>query len=160
MKTTKLWISITTIFCGAISFAFAASTIDLPQYGFQIEALDANPGSASISPLMMFLPSSDGFSPNVNVSIQAYPEPMKNYVALSKKQFALMHLQIVGEKQNGNSEWIVEYKGLVKENNIHFYARAIAKNGKVYLTTGTAKESQWNSIGRSIRQHVDSFKTK
>lgn len=160
MKTTKLWISIATIFYCAISFTFAASTIDLPQYGFQIEALDANPGPASISPLMMFLPSSDGFSPNINVSIQPYPDSMKDYISLSKKQFAQMDWQIVSEKQNGSDEWVVEYKGLVKENSLHFYARAVAKNGKVYLTTGTAKESQWNSVGQIIRQHVNSFKIK
>ena len=63
------------------------------------------------------------------------------------------------EKEIGHDEWSVEYTGTGQSGELHFYARAISKNGKVYLATATAKESQWPIISNTLRQHIDSFKT-
>jgi hypothetical protein len=38
------------------------------------------------------------------------------------------------------------------------YAQAVSKNGKVYLATATAKESQWATVGDTLRKHIDGFK--
>ena len=127
----------------------------------KIDALDAKASvSAPTTAFMTFLPASDGFGPNINVNIQPYPGSMKEYVALSKTQFQKMSWTVIDEKQIGDGEWKVEYKGPMQGSDLHFYARALTKGGKVYLVTATAKESQWDSVGATLRNHVDSFKTK
>lgn len=131
----------------------------LPQYGFSIDMLDAAaPDDVATTVLMTLLPPSDGFAPNMNVMIQPYQGSMNDYIALSKGQFKETNLTVVSEKKRSETEWVVEYKGLMQNNDLHFYARAIAHEGKVYLTTATAKETQWKPIANMMRKHVDSFK--
>ena len=138
-----------------------ATTIDLPQYGFTMEALDGPPSAtAPTTALMTFLPVSDGFAPNINVNIQPYSENITSYIAMSKDQFKKMNWVILAEKQNGETECILEYTGLMKGKDLHFYARAIANSGKVYLVTAAAKESQWNTVSEILRRNVDGFKLK
>ncbi len=145
----------------AILTPVTAATIDLPQYGFTIEALDAPPSAtAATTALMSFLPVSDGFAPNINVNIQPYSGNITSYITLSKDQFKKMNWVIATEKQNGESEWVVEYTGPMQGNDLHFYARAVSNGGKVYLVTATAKESQWKSASGILRKNVDAFKTK
>ncbi|MBN8709493.1 MAG: hypothetical protein J0I10_08940 [Verrucomicrobia bacterium] len=138
-----------------------AATIDLPQYGFSIDALDAAPsGVAATTALMTFLPPSDGFAPNINVNIQPYSGDIASYAAMSKGQFERMHWSMVSEKTVSATEWAVEYTGATQGANLHFYARAISKSGKVYLVTATAKETQWSAVSEVLRKHVDSFQVK
>jgi hypothetical protein len=137
-----------------------AATIDLPVYGFSMDALEAPVGQTPMSAVMTFLPSSDGLAPNINVQIQPYPDTMKSYAELSKGQFTQMNWKAISDKLVGDNEWVVEYAGPMQGKDLHFYARALAKGGKVYLVTGTATESQWATLGDTIRKHVDSFKLK
>jgi len=139
-----------------------AGTVDLPQYGFSIEALDAAPSTAAATTaLMTFLPSSDGFAPNINVNIQPYAGDIASYATMSKGQFEAMKWTLISEKQAGGDEWVVEYSGATPQGaRLHFYARAISKSGRVYLVTGTAKETQWSAVSALLRQHVDSFRVK
>jgi hypothetical protein len=66
-----------------------------------------------------------------------------------------MSWNIVEEEQIGDAEWTVEYRGPMQGNDFHFYALAVAKDGRVYPTTATAKESQWSLASESLRKHVD-----
>jgi len=52
------------------------------------------------------------------------------------------------------------HTGSMGDGDLHFYARAISKNGKIYLATATAKETQWSKLSDTLRQHVDSLKAK
>ena len=138
-----------------------SSTIDLPKYGFTIEALDSLPSSTvSTAALMTMLPVSDGFAPNVNVNIQPYSESIASYVVMSKDEIKKMDAVIIREKKNGQTEWICEYTGLMQGNDLHFYQRAILSRGKVYLVTATSTQSQWSSVSEALRKCVDSLKTK
>ena len=157
-KKTSLFI---VILLSAAAFTYAAPTIDMPAYGFSIETLDSKPSvSTSTMALMQFLPVTEGFGPNINVVIQPYPGSIKDFGALSKDQFKKMNWVIISEKQIGDVEWMVEYKGPMNGRDLHFYARAISIGSKVYLVTATAKDSQWDSVGSILRSRVDSFKTK
>lgn len=136
-------------------------TVDLPGYGFEIEALDAQAGKEPITALMMFLPATDGFGPNINVNIQPYNGSVKDYAKLSTGQFEQMKWKVITGEVIGENEWRVEYTGALKAGEqLHFYARALAKDGHVYLVTATAKESQWAAVGAKLRKHVDSMKLK
>ncbi len=161
MKNTVSVISIALLFSCATLFQAKAATIDLPLYGFQIDALDAAPdASAPATALEMFLTPTEGFAPNINVQIQPYTGTIKEYATLSKGQFDELKWKVISEKEIGDNEWNLEYTGTMQAGDLHFYARAISKNGKVYLATATAKESQWPTLGETLRQHIDSFKIK
>jgi hypothetical protein len=160
MKNTVSVISTVLLFSCPTLFQAKAATIDLPLYGFQIDALDATPNaSATTTALVLCLPASEDFGPNINIQIQPYTGTIKEYATLSKGQFEELKWEIISEKEIGDNEWSVEYTGTGQSGELHFYARAISKNGKVYLATATAQESQWPTISDTLRQHIDSFKT-
>ena len=88
MKNTESVISTVLLFSCATLFQAKAATIDLPLYGFQIDALDATPNaSATTTALVLCLPASEGFGPNINIQIQPYTGTIKEYATLSKGQF-------------------------------------------------------------------------
>jgi len=157
MKTLLSLVGVTML--GFLSVSNAA-TIDLPVYGFEIDALEAPVGQAPVSALMTFLPVSDSFGPNINVQIQPYAGTMAEYATVSKGQFDQMKWTVVSENMVGDTGWVVEYKGSMQGRDLHFYARAYAKDGKVYLATGVTTETQWPTLGATIRKHVDTFKLK
>jgi hypothetical protein len=109
---------------------------------------------------MTFLPADDDFAPNINVTIQPFAGSMGDYISLTKEQFQQVNLVVISERENGDNEWIVEYTGSMQGNDLHYYARAVSNNGKVFLVTATAKASQWNAVADVLRKHVESFRTK
>ena len=160
MTTATTLIGAATLFSLATFSNLKATTIDLPLYGFQIDSLDAQVDSpAAAKTLIMFLPESDGFQPNINVLIQPYNGTINDYIAMSKVQFAQMQCKVISEHQNGEHEWMVEYS-MGGGHDLHCYAQAVSKSSKIYLVTATAKESQWATVGATLREHVESFKTE
>ena len=140
--------------------AFAAP-VELPQYGFKIEPLDAAaPSETTVTALATFLPPSDGFAPNINVQIQPYAGTIKDYAELSKGQFDQFKLRVLASEFKGDREWAAEYEGPLQGTLLHVYARAISKDGKIYLVTATATPAQWAVVGARLKKHVDSFATK
>ena len=138
-----------------------ASPLELPQFGFAIEVLDASPSTNRPTvALMTFLPADDDFAPNINVTVQPFAGSMGDYISLTKEQFQQVNLVVISERENGDNEWIVEYTGSMQGNDLHYYARAVSNNGKVFLVTATAKASQWNAVADILRKHVESFRTK
>jgi hypothetical protein len=160
MKLTKLATVVLSLLLTPFLPCAGANTIDLPQYGFEIDALDAEPGGAPTTAIMMFLPVNDGFAANINVNIQPYKGTMKEYAALSKGQFEEMKWKVISSEEKGADEWRAEYAATTKSGDLHFYARALKKGDHVYLVTATAKESQWASLQAKLRKHVDSLKLK
>ena len=77
-----------------------------------------------------------------------------------EEEFEEMKWKVVSEKQISDDEWSVEYTGSLGDKDLHFYARAISKNGKVYLATAVAKETQWATVSDTLLQHIQSFKVK
>ena len=154
---------ITARLIGAMLLSFTAlkaGTIELPLYGFKIDALDGPVASIqNQAVLVLFLPETEGFVPSVNVMIRSYEQGIEPYIALSKAELADKKLSIISETQIPDG-WIVEYAGRLLDQSLHFYAKALSKPGKIYLVTATAKESQWGSVGDALRQSVDSFETR
>jgi hypothetical protein len=124
--------------------------------GFSIAPLEGGSDSPGVV-LQMHLRSDGGLAPNVNVVIQPYQGPLKPYVNLSKRQFKKAKWAVLHEEITETSAtW--EYAGIWQRRDVHFYARALLGDGKVYLITGSAPASQWKSVGPKIAACVDSFK--
>jgi hypothetical protein len=159
MKNPARVIGVAAWFSLAICSRLQAATIELPLYGFQIDAFDAAPdASTPTTVLQTLLPETEGFAPNIIVQIQPYTGTIKDYATLSRKQFEQMKWNVISDQQSGDNEWSVEYTGSLQGADLHFYARAVSTNGKVYLVTATAKESQWPKVSDALRKHADSFK--
>src|SRR5260370_8449551 len=106
MKNTVSVISIALLSSCATLFQAKAATIDLPLYGFQIDALDAAPdASAPATALEMFLTPTEGFAPNINVQIQPYTGTIKEYATLSKGQFDEWKWRVISNKETGDTPW-------------------------------------------------------
>ncbi|MHB1157408.1 MAG: PsbP-related protein [Phycisphaerales bacterium] len=151
---TILWIIALAGMCLA---AGSAVRLHFKTSGFSIEPLDAPANDAPYQAIMMFLPASDGFAPNVNVQIQPYPGTLDDYIALSQKQFTSAGLKILSLERKGRDRAVMEYSGTMQGHAFHWYALAELRNQKVYLTTATAAQSQWPKVAPKLKSCVDSF---
>jgi hypothetical protein len=156
MKRVGLWLL--TCLCTSVCFAEpAGDPLTFRESGFTIAALDVVPGNAAYTPLLMSLPASDGFAPNVNVQVEPYPGKVNQYIALSRKQFAAAGLNVIRETRSRRGGWVVEYRGSMQGRALHWYARAESRDKRVYLITATATEGQWSSVSKRLKASVDSF---
>lgn len=158
MKSSRALLALACL--GAAHVHLQADTIELPRYGFEIEAMDAETTGNPAQALIMFLPASEGFAPNVNVQIQPYPGTLASYVELSQKQFEQVKFEVIAQKVDADTEWRVEYRSPSPNGPLRHYARAVVAPGQVYLVTATAKDSQWTAVEAILRRHVDSFRLK
>jgi hypothetical protein len=125
--------------------------------GFGVKRSDL-PSAAGQSPVVvLFLSPTGGFAPNVNVLIQDFPSSISDYVEQTKKEFDSAGITIVKEQTVSPEEWMVEYSGTLSGRSLHWYARAVKKGTKVYLTTATATPDQWKTVSPKLIQCVDSF---
>ncbi len=145
MKRTLIFLAL------AAASALPATALDFPQSGFQIGALEAPKGNVPTSPLVMCLPASDGFAPNVNVTMQPFVGTMEDYITLSKQEFDQVKWTVVAENKDGDRMWKVEYTDPNPSNPLHFYAKAVSTGKYVYLVTATAKEAQWKTVGEKLK---------
>ena len=126
--------------------------------GFSIRALESRPGNVPYQALVMFLPPSEGFPPNVNVQIQPWTRTLDEYVALSKRQYKAAKFTLLKETSVGETAVVLECSGTMQGRQLHWYARAISTGKKMYLVTATATESQWQTVSGQLKACVDSLK--
>jgi hypothetical protein len=135
----------------------APAALDFPNCGFHINALDQPATTGSQIVVTMSLPATLGFAPNANVMIQYYPKTMADYIALSKSQLPSITGTIVSEKSPNANTWLVEYAGEFSGRKMHWYARAVLLNGRLYLATATALAEQWADASEKLKRCVDSL---
>ncbi|MCP5463040.1 MAG: hypothetical protein H7A34_07745 [bacterium] len=134
----------------------AKNRLHFKNNNFSIAPLDEKSTVQSYQLLVMFLPASDAFAPNVNVILQQYSDTMESYAALSRQEFQDEQWTILKEETVGNSiHW--ETSGMFQGQKLHWYMRADFNNGTVYLITATATENQWKTVGTKLTECVDSF---
>jgi hypothetical protein len=125
--------------------------------GFSIAPLEAPKGQLTQQVLLMFLPTSGDFTPNVNVQIQPYEGSLDDYIKLSLKQFESANLKIVQQGRTTDSGAVFEYHGEIQNRRLHWYAKAQKSQGRVYLVTATALEENWVEVAPNLKNCVDSF---
>ena len=97
--------------------------------GFSIAPLEAPKGQLTQQVLLMFLPTSGDFTPNVNVQIQPYEGSLDDYIKLSLKQFESANLKIVQQGRTTDSGAVFEYHGEIQNRRLHWYAKAQKSRG-------------------------------
>jgi hypothetical protein len=132
--------------------------LHFPKAGFSIAPLEAPPGQSPQQALMMFLPVTESFAPNVNVQIQPCLGTMDEYIALSLEQFKSQGLKVAQQKALGKSAVVFEYTGEMRSRQLHWYSRAEKSGGTVYVVTATATDQQWSTLASRLKTCVDSFR--
>ena len=140
------------------SAAESTNRLYFPGAGFTIAPLELQPGDLPQQALIMFLPATDGFAPNVNVQIQPYPGTLDDYVAFSLQQFKSMGVKLLEQKNQGKTVALFEYTGEIQARALHCYARAEKSGASVYLVTATASPLQWNKESARLKSCVESFR--
>lgn len=125
--------------------------------GYSIAPLEAAPGDGTYQSLMMFLPASNGFAPNVNVQIQHFPGTVEDYAKLTLNQFKDAKLKLIEKKAAGKSAVSFEYQGEMQARPLHWYAIALKSGNKIYLVTATDLESNWKNSAAQLKRCVNSF---
>lgn len=135
----------------------AQSRLDFPAAGFSISPVEVAPDDVGYTALSMSLPATDGFAPNVNVQIQQFDGTLDDYIALSRQQFDAYEMEMLSEDR-GDVTVTWEYAWTMQGQELHGYSCAHHAEGKVFLVTGTAAASQWESVSGRLKSSVDSFK--
>ena len=125
--------------------------------GFSIAPLEGTVGDAPYQTIMMFLPASGGFAPNVNIQIQPYKGSLSAYAELSKKQMKAASMTLLHEKIQAGA-LLLEYSGTSQGRKLHWYAKAQLADGRIYLATATATEQQWRTVADKLKACVESFR--
>jgi hypothetical protein len=142
------------------SLAFAGDhVIDLSAHGFTLSALEPTGDAGDYQAVMMFLPATEKFSPNVNVMVQQNSVSFEDYLKQSRDEFAKMGVKVIVDKP-GKNDAVFEYSMVQQGKELHFYARMVPGKGKVMLATATALESQWKNaaVSGALKKCVDSLK--
>ncbi len=132
--------------------------VSFPEYGFEVGRLPASSSPGQFFTIMMHLPPSDDFAPNVNVVIQPYEEDAKSYVELSKKQFKKVGWELIGEPSVHGNTAVLEYQRELNGKELRHYAKAIWTGKQIFLATGTATQEQWQIYGADLIRSVNALR--
>ena len=156
----RLGFTLTLVVAAVLCVAAAADRGVLPPItypAFTIEPLVAEQATEAYTVLTMFLPPSDGISPNVNVQRQPFPDGLDAYIALSEREFEGMGLTITRTERLGDRGVIYEVEGTLNDRSFRWYAKALLSDGVIHLATATATPEQWPQLGEQLKHCVDSL---
>lgn len=157
MKSIAPFLIIMTLLSYPCSGESTGNRLHFKTNGYSIDALETTTDSPVYQTLLMHLPATDGFSPNVNIQIQIFDGSLEKYGEESEKSINAAGFTIVSEnKQPGSMTW--EYSGKMQDYQLRWYAKAIKRDNKIYLATATALDSQWPAVEKQLKQCVDSLK--
>lgn len=145
-----------TLMIAVLCFASGLAVQEEPErlrYDFEAPAFAAD---ADGTIAMHFLPPSNGFSANVNLTVQPYDGTLEDYDKLSARQLKAMGLVMI-DKSNKDDVLRYEYEGTQSGQKLRWYAKAFKANGKVYLATATARQDQWKEQSPGLIKSVESF---
>ena len=134
-----------------------ASRLHFKINGYSIEPLEGTFNNMTYKTLTMFLPPTEGSSPNVTVQIQLFKGTFKQYADLSHQQIIASGFNILKENITKSSA-IWEYTGVFSGRKLHWYLKAVPGKDRVYLVTAISTESQWVTMSNKLKSCVDSFK--
>ena len=103
-----------------------------------------------------FLPTKDGFAPNLNILRQQWTGSLPEYIALSRQQFEQLGVDVLQQSVH-DTEAYWEYTMQSGNNLLHCYAKAMLHKGGIYLATATDLDANWPSTKDTFIQSVNSF---
>jgi len=149
-----MYLKILLVFSLMFSVSYAENVHKNNEYSIKI--LESEKSNVHSQSLMMYLPPSDGFSPNVNIQKQFYEGTLQEYSVLSIKQFKQMRFELINSKVT-DKFLTFEYKGSIQGRNLYWYAKVYKKDDIVYLVTATCTVKQKGKVIEHLKECVNSF---
>ncbi len=159
-----------SLFLVGMSLAFAAGwagaakqplRIVDDELGYQISAplfgVPSAPGNSSR--FMVFGPPSDGFAPNVNLTLQP-GQDLESYRKVSADGFKAAGVKLLAEDMVtvGKTQAVRwEYQGQVAGRELRFLALAVPTPARTLLVTCTATPKQYEGLKKQFRECLDSL---
>lgn len=145
------------VLSASLAQAQTTGRLVFPKNGWSIAPLEQVTDTQVYQTLMMFLPSSESFAPNVNVQIQLSDWSMEEFAEVSRGQFVSAGLTILREQRTSTlATW--EYSGTMSGYTLHWFTAVHMLPGRFYVVTATATEGQWASVGETLKTSVLSFR--
>ncbi len=133
-------------------------------YGFEIQApAFAKTKTTGVVAVQMFGPPMNGFSPNVNVTIQPVALEAEAYIESTKAQFKQLGwtLHSVKEKTVGGKPALVfDYEGNMANRDLRFLAMAVLDKEKTrtLLVTGACPKEHFEANRALFEASLNSFR--
>ncbi len=124
--------------------------------GFSIPVLEEPGKVVEGRVLAMFLPPSDGFSPNVGVNTGPFTGTIAEYAAEYKKELEASGFKVESESQKDDG-LTVEFSGVARGRSVHGCQKVVFKDGIIYRGIAMANENQWKVSGAKLKACVDSL---
>jgi hypothetical protein len=134
------------------------ATVTLVEHGLSFIPLDDKTANDQVI-LTTSLKVTEKFAPNITVMSQSYNQTLADYDVLSRKQFEQLKIKLLSSEVDAvfvKYEYLMTMEGRKQ----HHYAKALKRDDRIYLITGTALESQWADVEARIKKSVDSFQLK
>ncbi|MBV1873723.1 MAG: hypothetical protein KUG80_03025 [Gammaproteobacteria bacterium] len=133
-----------------------SSELRFDELGFKMQSL-SNSSMNSHQVVMLTLPPENDFSSNVTVMIQEYDGTLAEYKALTLEQFKKYGISLVNVHL-AKKYVVFEYVGITQGKELHWYAKAIKKEGVILLATGSSLDELWAKDKGKLIKSVNSMK--
>ena len=105
-------------------------------------------------------PAEDGFSPNVNVTVQRLKTSRDGYIALSEAQFKRLGFEAASEANrtvSGSPAVLFDYSAEMGGRQLRFLSLAVVLPDRVLLVTCTAPKASFTRYEPEFRRTLDQF---
>ena len=161
MRVVRAFLQVAVI-GGVVSSAALATDFHDTQYGFSLTppSFGTPQEGQSVVRLAVSGPPENGFSPNVNVTVQSIKTRREAFVELSESQFKAAKFTIHSKQSrlvSGRPAVLFDYEGSFGGPNLHFLALAVVLPERVLLVTCTSLASSYSTYERDFKRSIDSF---
>ena len=171
MRHTLVFLCSLAVFSTAVAADSAPATamsapapLVMPNYGFRIDPLDAGT-AAPVSPaLQMYMPPASlpsnnnlTFSPNVYVQVVPYLGSMQDYVNEATAKMQADGYIIRAQISLNANEWNLEYIGVLNGLAMHWFAKVVYSDHRVYYAAGGTPDEMWAMYGDKLKVCVNSL---
>ncbi len=158
MKTLILLLSCIMLWAATPSVGVTAS-LTFQNYGFAIDELKTNENGVFHQVLIMNLPTKNGaFTPSVSVIIQPFEGTLEDYLRIYRQHIIDLGWTVIDRATSEEKYTFIEFSGMNQGVTYHSYIRIEIGDGKAYIITAIAEESQWLEVSAELVASVASFK--
>jgi hypothetical protein len=169
MRTTS-WVvfaAATGVFlaCTVVAAVRGPSVYQDSVYGFSINApaFPAAGKGANVVPVVMMAPADEGFSSNVNVSVQTVAVSRDAYRDLSTAQFKQAGWKVNAQRNatvSGKDAIFWDYEGTQGGKELRWLALTVVDTDRVYIITCTALKEAFPKYEKEFQACLNSFRLK
>jgi hypothetical protein len=133
------------------------------QFGYTVSSPDFPRPAVGSGLVRVFIaaPSEDGFSANMNVTVQEKVTTLEDYIVDSQKGFGALGMTLRSATRREVSKRpavLFDYEGTQAGRPLHFLSLAVILPERVLLVTYTAPVSSFSTYEPEFRRSADSFK--